>query len=219
MKSSELRIGFQNGDGEEVGKDIEKLIEQAKLTLSNNELRQRELTAFKEWMEDNYGEYVPDYVWQEWEKYHAKEYKEAYLRKMAKNLNKKMRTAIENHQFSAIYAMPGLSISKKDQRKLDERVAELSFEVMKQKYNVDRQAITKANRKQTVVFLRQMQMWYLKKYTSLSLKSIGEMFGGRDHTTVLHSLAVINNCFETGQKKEEVLDFEKEMKLFIIKNY
>ena len=65
MKSSELRIGFQNGDGEEVGKDIEKLIEQAKLTLSNNELRQRELTAFKEWMEDNYGEYVPDYVWQE----------------------------------------------------------------------------------------------------------------------------------------------------------
>lgn len=126
---------------------------------------------------------------------------------------------IQKHPFSAIYAMPGLSISKKDQRKLDERVAELSFEVMKQKYNVDRQAITKANRKQTVVFLRQMQMWYLKKYTSLSLKSIGEMFGGRDHTTVLHSLAVINNCFDTGQKKEEVLDFEKEMKLFIIKNY
>lgn len=33
MKSNELRIGFQNGDGEEVGKDIEKLIKQAKIYL------------------------------------------------------------------------------------------------------------------------------------------------------------------------------------------
>lgn len=132
-----------------------------------------------------------------------------------------MRTvkAIEKHPFSAIYAMPGLSISKKDQRKLDERVAELSFDFMKQRYNVDRQAITKANRKQTIVFLRQMQMWYLKNHTSLSLKSIGEKLGGRDHSTVLHSLAVIRYCFDTGQRKEEVLDFEKEMELFIIKNY
>ena len=39
---------------------------------------------------------------------------------------------------------------------------------------------------------RQMAMAIAKELTSLSLPDIGEAFGGRDHTTVLHGYRKIN---------------------------
>lgn len=39
---------------------------------------------------------------------------------------------------------------------------------------------------------RQMAMTIAKELTSLSLPDIGEAFGGRDHTTVLHGCKKIN---------------------------
>ena len=38
---------------------------------------------------------------------------------------------------------------------------------------------------------RQVAMWLAKNLTSLSYPSIGESFGGRDHTTVLHAVRTI----------------------------
>jgi chromosomal replication initiator protein len=38
-----------------------------------------------------------------------------------------------------------------------------------------------------------------KKLTNLSLKSIGAHFGGRDHSTVLHSCRAIDNYLETDK--------------------
>jgi chromosomal replication initiator protein len=39
---------------------------------------------------------------------------------------------------------------------------------------------------------RQVAMWLAKELTPLSLPAIGEAFGGRDHTTVLHAYRTIN---------------------------
>jgi len=36
---------------------------------------------------------------------------------------------------------------------------------------------------------RQIAMYFAKDLTSLSLPEIGDAFGGRDHTTVLHAVA------------------------------
>ena len=52
-------------------------------------------------------------------------------------------------------------------------------------------------RKHEVVLARQMAMFLAKQYTQLSLKSIGANFGGRDHTTVLHSCQMIENYMDT----------------------
>lgn len=38
---------------------------------------------------------------------------------------------------------------------------------------------------------RQIAMWLVKEFTPLSLPAIGEAFGGRDHTTVLHACRTI----------------------------
>jgi chromosomal replication initiator protein len=52
-------------------------------------------------------------------------------------------------------------------------------------------------RKHEVVLPRQIAMYLAKQLTSLSLKSIGLHFGGRDHTTVLHSISMVENYVAT----------------------
>ena len=41
-------------------------------------------------------------------------------------------------------------------------------------------------RKTNVVFARHLCFYFLKECTDLSLREIGEMFGGRDHSTVIN---------------------------------
>jgi chromosomal replication initiator protein len=51
---------------------------------------------------------------------------------------------------------------------------------------------------------RQMAMFLAKKLTEHSLPEIGNAFGGRDHTTVLHACRKIETLCETdGRLREE----------------
>lgn len=54
------------------------------------------------------------------------------------------------------------------------------------------------SRKQEVVMPRQVSMALSKKYTIHSLATIGEMHGGRDHATVLHSVKTVKNGLDTN---------------------
>lgn len=46
-------------------------------------------------------------------------------------------------------------------------------------------------RKQEIVFARQIAMFLIRELTGVSLKTIGNHFGGRDHTTVMHAISTI----------------------------
>lgn len=46
-------------------------------------------------------------------------------------------------------------------------------------------------RKQEIVFARQVAMFLIRELTGVSLKTIGNHFGGRDHTTVMHAISTI----------------------------
>jgi chromosomal replication initiator protein len=48
-------------------------------------------------------------------------------------------------------------------------------------------------RSRQIVRPRQIAMWLAKNLTSQSYPSIGEAFGGRDHTTVLHAVRTIDS--------------------------
>ena len=50
-----------------------------------------------------------------------------------------------------------------------------------------------ATRKRDVVELRQMFQWLCRNKTALSLQKIGQICGGRDHTTVINSCRVVDN--------------------------
>ena len=57
-------------------------------------------------------------------------------------------------------------------------------------------------RTQAVAFPRQIAMYLCRKLTDFSLPKIGEEFGGRDHTTVIHANEKISNDL----KKDPLLE-------------
>jgi chromosomal replication initiator protein len=60
-----------------------------------------------------------------------------------------------------------------------------------------------AKRTRTISRPRQMAMALAKELTSHSLPEIGQMFGGRDHTTVLHACRKVKELKESDNKFSE----------------
>ncbi|MBK9454677.1 MAG: chromosomal replication initiator protein DnaA [Bacteroidetes bacterium] len=71
-------------------------------------------------------------------------------------------------------------------------------------------------RKRQVVQARQLSMYLSKNFTKHSLKAIGKHFGGRDHSTVIHSCQAIQNLMDTDTKfKGSVDDLQKKIQMSI----
>ena len=69
-------------------------------------------------------------------------------------------------------------------------------------------------RKREVVMARQISMYMAKELTGQSLKSIGESFGGRDHSTVIYSCRAVRDLMDTdSQYREAVSDLEKQINM------
>lgn len=66
--------------------------------------------------------------------------------------------------------------------------------------------LTSQRRQRSVVRPRQMAMALAKELTELSLPEIGDGFGGRDHTTVLHACRVVRKLVETDGRAREDWD-------------
>lgn len=63
-------------------------------------------------------------------------------------------------------------------------------------------------RKREIVEARQICHWMIKNkvcYNRMSLDAIGQMIGGRDHATVLHSVKQVDNLIETDRGFREML--------------
>ncbi len=69
-------------------------------------------------------------------------------------------------------------------------------------------------RKRSIVVARQLSMYLAKNLTNKSLKSIGEMFGGRDHSTVIYSCNTVQDLLDTDPAfKDDVHVLERKIKL------
>jgi chromosomal replication initiator protein len=67
-------------------------------------------------------------------------------------------------------------------------------------YTVSQPDLVGSKRTQSIVYPRQVAMYLSRELTDLSLPKIGEEFGGRDHTTVMHALNKIRKLM--GEKRE-----------------
>lgn len=63
-------------------------------------------------------------------------------------------------------------------------------------YGVSLEELLSANRSQRIAFPRQIAMYMLREESELSLPKIGEILGGRDHTTIMYGHAKITDLLE-----------------------
>lgn len=67
-------------------------------------------------------------------------------------------------------------------------------------YQVKVQDLQSRKRHKSITEPRQICMWLARQYTRFSLEEIGGHFGGRDHTTVMHSIKTVDDRCETDPR-------------------
>jgi chromosomal replication initiator protein len=83
--------------------------------------------------------------------------------------------------------------------------------IVSRHYKVPRNEILSARRSRDVVRPRQIAMYLAKALTSRSLPEIGRRFGGRDHTTVLHSVRKVEQLIKADAELGQEIELLKRM--------
>jgi chromosomal replication initiator protein len=72
--------------------------------------------------------------------------------------------------------------------------------------------IRRERRFRHLVEARQIAMFLIKKHTPRSLNAIAFIFGGKDHTTVIHSIQTVESlCFSDHVYKQRLLKIENDL--------
>jgi chromosomal replication initiator protein len=74
------------------------------------------------------------------------------------------------------------------------------LETVAQHYNLREEQLTGRSRARAVSLPRQLAMYLIREETDASLPQIGQLLGGRDHTTIMHGCERIGAQIETDEK-------------------
>ncbi len=77
--------------------------------------------------------------------------------------------------------------------------------VVSEQFGIPIEDLKSSSRRREISVARQVGMFLMRKHTDLSLPKIGEVFGGKDHTTVLHSCQKITQLKETDMELARTL--------------
>ena len=81
-------------------------------------------------------------------------------------------------------------------------------------YKVTQQQVFSRSRKRDYVLVRQISMYLTQKYTKMPASRIGQLIGGRDHSTVIHSCNLIEQRLKVDQAfSAELSSIENSFKL------
>jgi chromosomal replication initiator protein len=86
---------------------------------------------------------------------------------------------------------------------------ELVQKIVAESFGVKISDLKSKRRTKAVVLPRQVAMYLCRNFANASLPEIGNFFGGRDHSTVIHACKVIE------EKKEKDLDLKAKMEMLI----
>lgn len=76
-------------------------------------------------------------------------------------------------------------------------------------FNIKPEEVLSKKRTQNIAMTRQVAMYFCRMLTDLSLPKIGEEFGGRDHTTVLHGFKKIDALISSNSDFKHRLELIK----------
>ena len=81
-------------------------------------------------------------------------------------------------------------------------------------YNVSQQNVFSKSRKRDYVMVRQISMYLAQKYTKMPASRIGQLIGGRDHSTVIHSCSTVEQRLKVDKSfSAELTSIENSFKL------
>jgi chromosomal replication initiator protein len=83
----------------------------------------------------------------------------------------------------------------------DRRQSNLSMEIIQkvvaEEYHLSPNDLKGKKRTQSIVYPRQLAMYIIREITEYTTTEIGQAFGGRDHTTVMHACQKIENLVQS----------------------
>ena len=80
------------------------------------------------------------------------------------------------------------------------------LDVVSKSFNMKVSDLKGKKRNKNIVLARQISMFILKKETNLSYPEIGQFLGGKDHSTVIHSVKKITSKIETDEDIKKTVD-------------
>ena len=83
---------------------------------------------------------------------------------------------------------------------------DLIQDIVANNFNLRVEDLKSQRRTRNVAYPRQIAMYLSRKLTDMSLPKIGEEFGGRDHTTVIHAYEKISEALNNDQSLEHTID-------------
>jgi hypothetical protein len=79
--------------------------------------------------------------------------------------------------------------------------------IVAEHFNISAESMSLRTKKREIVLPRQISVYLFKKFTMMSLKMIGESFGGRDHTTAIHSIQTVIDLMETDEAIRRTVEY------------
>ncbi|MCR4875605.1 MAG: chromosomal replication initiator protein DnaA [Clostridiales bacterium] len=98
-----------------------------------------------------------------------------------------------------------------DQKQHKQITAELIMRTVSDYYGLSLSEMTGATRKREITVPRQIAMYLTREMTGMSLPQIGTVFGGRDHTTVLHSYKTVESNLKTNDGMRSMVENIKQL--------
>ncbi len=114
-------------------------------------------------------------------------------------------SSLTNREISVDLASEALKdiISNKQSRQI---TIELIQDVVSSYYGLRIDDFKSQRRTRNVAFPRQIAMYLSRKLTDMSLPKIGEEFGGRDHTTVIHAFEKVTEILKEDISLQETIN-------------
>ena len=84
---------------------------------------------------------------------------------------------------------------------------ELIISTVEKHFNLRENDLKSSSRSHNIAYPRQIAMYILKTEINISLKQIGKLFGGKDHSTVIHAVEKIEKSRREDPSVEKAVSY------------
>ena len=87
-----------------------------------------------------------------------------------------------------------------------EITADVIIEIVAEHYNLNRSELASPTKKKNIAYPRQIAMYLCREMTDVPLVTVGELLGGRDHSTVIHGCDRISTDLRTNEQLQSTIE-------------